>query len=131
MNSDSKDVIIQQNLYHINMANSTVKTIVKVKGILIRAIMDIRINVSIITLPIVKKLRMTMRLPDESKIIAVDQTKKNVISIVKDVSLSIQDVRVLVNFLVIDVPEDNLLLETDWMDYYQVNLSFYKKKLKF
>jgi len=71
------------------MANSTVKTIVKVKGILIRAIMDIRINVSIITLPIVKKLRMTMRLPDESKIIAVDQTKKNVISIVKDVSLSI------------------------------------------
>ena len=113
------------------MANSMVRTIVKVKGIPIRAIMDTRINVFIITLPIVKKLHMTMRLPDESKIIAVDQTKKNVISIVKDVSLSIQDVRVLVNLLVIEVSEDNLLLGTDWMDLYQADLSFHKKELRF
>jgi len=57
-----------------------------------------------------------MRVPDGSKIIAVDQIKKNVISIIRDASLSIQDARVLVNLLVIDIPEDNLLLETDWMD---------------
>ena len=75
--------------------------------------MDTRANVFIITLLIVKKLCMTMGLPDGSKIIAVDQTKKNVISIIRDASLSIQDVRIPVNLLVIDVPEDNLLLETD------------------
>ncbi len=72
-----------------------------------------------------------MGMPDGSKIIAVDQTKKNVISIVRDAPLSIRDVRVPVNLLVIDAPEDNLLLGTDWMDRYQVDLSFHKKELRF
>ena len=49
-------------------------------------------------------------MPDGSKIIAINQTKKNVISIIKDTSLSIQDIRVLINLLVIDTSEDNLLL---------------------
>ena len=57
-----------------------------------------------------------MRMPDKSKIIAIDQTKKNVICIIKDVSLSIQNAKMPVNLLVIDIPEDNLLLETDWID---------------
>ncbi len=57
-----------------------------------------------------------MKLPDRSKIIAVDQTKKNVIGIIRDTSLLIQDVRVPVNLLVIDTLEDNLLLGTDWMN---------------
>jgi len=54
------------------MANSAVRTIVKVKGIPMKAIIDIRTNVSIIILPVVKKLQMTMGMPDGSKIIAVN-----------------------------------------------------------
>ena len=96
-----------------------------------KAVLDIRANVSIVTLPVVKKLHLTMGMPDESKIIAVDQTKKNVISIINNASLSIQDARVPVNLLVIDMLEDNLLLGTDWMDWYQADLSFHKKELKF
>ena len=88
-NPNSRNVIIQQNLYHINMANSAVKAIVRVKGILMRAVLDTGTNVSIVILPTVKKLRLTIRVPDGSKIIAVDQTKKNVISIVRDASLLI------------------------------------------
>ena len=79
------------------MANSAVKAIVRVKGILMRAIMNIRTNVSIITLSVVRvirKLRMTMEMLDKSKIIAINQTKKNVINIIRDVSLSIQDASV-------------------------------------
>ena len=72
-----------------------------------------------------------MGMPDGSKIIAVDQTKKNVISIIRDAPLLIQDARVPINLLVIDVPEDNLLLGTDWMDRYQADLSFHKKELRF
>ena len=72
-----------------------------------------------------------MGMSDGSKIIAVDQTKKNVISIIRDVPLSIQDARVSVNFLVIDAPENNLLLRTDWIDRYQADLSFHKKELRF
>ncbi len=52
-------------------------------------------------------------MPDGSKIIAIDQTKKNVISIVRNALISIQDARVPVNLLVIETPEDNLLLKTD------------------
>src|SRR6266498_1844017 len=98
------------------MANSAVRITVRVKGTLMRAVLDTRANISIVTLPVVKKLRLTMEMPNRSKIIAMDQTKKNVISIVRDASLSIQDVRVLVNLLVIEASEDNLLLGTDWMN---------------
>ena len=72
MNPDFRNVIIQQNLCHVNMANSVVRVIVRVKGIPMRTILDIRANVSIVTLPIVRKLRLTMGMPDGSKIIAVD-----------------------------------------------------------
>jgi len=98
------------------MANSTVRTTIRVKGIPIRAVLNTEANVSIVTLPTVKKLRLTMKMPDGSKIIVVDQTKKSVIGIVRDASLSIQDARVPVNLLVIDTSEDNLLLGTDWMN---------------
>jgi len=115
-NLNSRDVIIQQKLYHVNMANLAVRITVRVKGTLMRTVLDTEANVSIVILPIVKKLYLTMEMPDGSKIIAVDQTKKNVIGIIRDVSLSIQDTRVPVNLLVIDASEDNLLLGMDWMD---------------
>ena len=98
------------------MANLAVNITVRVKGTPIKTVLDIRANVSIVTLPTVKKLRLTIGIPDGSKIIAVDQTKKNIISIVKDASLSIQDARILINLLVIDASENNLLLGTDWID---------------
>ncbi len=88
----------------------------RVKGTPMRAVLNTEANVSIVTLPIVKKLRLTMEMPDRSKIIVVDQIKKNVISIIRDVPLLIQDARVPVNLLVIEASEDNLLLRTDWMD---------------
>ncbi len=74
---------------------------------------------------------MIIGVPDGSKIIAVDQTKKSVIGIIRDAPLSIQDVRIPVNLLVIDASEDSLLLEMDWIDRYQVDLSFHKKELRF
>ncbi len=113
------------------MANSAVRTTVRIKGTPIRAILDTGANVSIVTLPVVKKLRLTMGMPDGSKIIVMDQTKKNVIGIVRDAPLSIQDARVPINLLVIETSEDNLLLGTDWMDRYQADLSFHKKELRF
>ena len=71
------------------MANSAVRTTVRVKGIPMRAVLDTGANVSIITLPVVKKLRLTMGMLDGSKIIVVNQTKKNVIDIIRDTPLSI------------------------------------------
>jgi len=71
------------------MANSAVRTTVRVKETPMRAILDTGTNVSVVTLPVVKKLCLTMGMPDGSKIIAVDQTKKNVIGIVRDAPLSI------------------------------------------
>src|SRR6266540_424144 len=124
-------MIIQQKLYHVNMANLAVRTTVRVKGTPMKAVLDTGANVSIVTLPVVKKLRLTIGIPDESKIIAIDQTKKNVIGIVRDAPLSIQDARVSINLLVIEAPEDNLLLGIDWMDRYQADLSFHKKELRF
>jgi len=95
------------------MANLAVRTTVRIKGTPMKAVLDTRVNVSIVTLPVVKKLRLIMGMPNGSKIIAVDQIKKNVIGIIRDAPLSIQDARVSINLLVIEAPEDNLLLGTD------------------
>jgi len=57
-----------------------------------------------------------MEISDESKIIAINQIKKNIISIIKDTSLLIQNIRISISLLMIDVLEDNLLLETNWMN---------------
>ena len=54
------------------MANLVVRTTVRVKGTLMRAVLNTGANVSIVTLPVVKKLHLTIGIPDGSKIIAVD-----------------------------------------------------------
>ncbi len=105
--------------------------IVRVKGTLIKVIIDTGANVSIIILPVIKKLWMAMGMPDKSKIIAIDQIKKNVIDIVRDASLSIQDAKILISLLIIDIPKDNLLLGTDWMNWYQADLFFQKREMRF
>ncbi len=54
------------------MANSAVRAIIRVKGTLMRAVLNTGANISIVTLLIVRKLRLTMGVPDGSKIIAVN-----------------------------------------------------------
>ncbi len=98
------------------MANSAVRITVRVKETPMKTVLDTGANVSIVTLLTVKKLCLIMEVSDGSKIIMVDQIKKNVIGIIRDALLSIQDARIPINLLVIDAPEDNLLLGTDWID---------------
>ena len=64
------------------MANLAVRMTIRVKRTLMRAILNTEANISIITLSVVRKLRLIMEMPDGSKIIAVDQTKKNIIGII-------------------------------------------------
>ncbi len=56
----------------MNMANLAIRSIVRIKKILMKAIMDIRANISIIILSVIKKLQMTIEIPDENKIIVID-----------------------------------------------------------
>ncbi len=55
-NPNSRDIIIQQNLYYVNMANLAVRTIVRIKRTLMRVIIDTEANIFIVTLPIIRKL---------------------------------------------------------------------------
>ncbi len=68
-----------------------------------KVIVDNEATVSIITLPIVRQLKLQISLADDSSIVAVDQVKKKVISFVKGAPLVITDVRVPVNLMIIDV----------------------------
>ena len=115
------------------MANDgiTIRITVRVKGYLIKIIIDIGANVFIVIYPIVKRLQLTMESADGSQIIAVDQQRKTVKGVVKEVSLAIADAKVPITLLVIDAPEPNLLLSTDWMRRYDMELSFKKKNLIF
>ncbi len=71
---DSRDVIIQQKLYQVNMADNDTATriTVRMKEHPIKTIIDTEANVSIVIYPIIKRLQLAMRLADGSQIIAVD-----------------------------------------------------------
>ncbi len=56
----------------MNMTNSAVRVVIRVKGTPVRAVLDIGANILIVILPIIKKLHLTMRMSDGSKIIAVN-----------------------------------------------------------
>ncbi len=58
------------------------RTTIRVKGHLVKAIVNSEASVSIITLPIVKQLRLQMSPADDSSIVVMDQAKKKVISFV-------------------------------------------------
>ena len=71
---DSRNVIIQQKLYRVNMANDGIATrmTVRVKEYHIKIIIDTGVNVSIVTYPIVKRLQLAMGSADDSQIIAMN-----------------------------------------------------------
>ncbi len=130
---NSRDVIIQQKLYWVNMTNDSIVTrmTVRVKEYHIKIIIDTGVNVSIVTYPIVKRLQLAMGLADGSQIIAVDQQRKTVKGVVKEAPLAIANVKVPIILLVINMSESNLLFSTDWMRRYDAELSFRKKNLTF
>jgi len=130
---DSRDVIIQQKLYQVNMADNDTATriTVRMKEHPIKTIIDTEANVSIVIYPIIKRLQLAMRSTDDSQIIAVNQQRKTVKVVVREVSLAIADVKVPITLLVIDALEPNLLLGTDWMRRYDAELFFRKKNFTF
>ncbi len=68
---------------------------------------------------------------DGSNIVAVDQAKKKVISFVRRAFLAIANVRIPVDLMIIDVSRAALLVGTDWLRKYAVDLLFGKKRLVF
>jgi len=115
------------------MANdgTAIKTTVRMKGHPIKTIINTGINVSIITYPIVKRLQLAIGPADGNQIIAIDQQKKTVKRVIKEAPLAIADAKVPITLLVIDILESNILLGTDWMRRYDMELSFRKKNFTF
>src|SRR6266542_6645596 len=72
-----------------------------------------------------------MSLADGSSIVTVDQAKRKVIGFVREAPLAIADARVPVDLMVIDASRAALLVGTDWLRRYSVDLLFSKKRLVF
>src|SRR6266498_3152156 len=130
---DPNERNVEPVVYRVDMdqGGSAVRTTIRVKGHPVKAIVDSEASVSIITLPIVKQLRLQMSPADGSSIVAVDQAKKKVIGFVRGAPLAIADARVPVDLMVIDTPRAALLVGTDWLRRYSVDLLFSKKRLVF
>src|SRR6266498_3451154 len=130
---DPEDRNVEQIVYQVDMdqGGSAVRTTIRVKGHPVKAIVDSGASVSIITLPIVKQLRLQMSSADGSNIVAVDQVKRKVIGFIRGAPLAIADARVPVDLMVIDAPRAALLVGTDWLRRYSADLLFSKKRLVF
>ncbi len=72
-----------------------------------------------------------MSLADGSSIVAVNQVKKKVIGFIREAPLAIADAKVLVDLMVIDASKAALLVGTNWLRKYLVDLLFSKKRLVF
>ncbi len=130
---DPEDRNVEPVVYRVDMdqGGSAVRTTIRVKGHPVKAIVDSGASVSIITLPIVKQLRLQMSPADGSSIVAVDQAKKKVLGFIRGAPLAIADARVPVDLMVIDAPRAALLVGTDWLRRYSADLLFSKKRLVF
>src|SRR6266542_7060466 len=128
---DLEDRNVEPVVYKVDMdqGGSAVRTTIRVKGHLVKAIVDSGASVSIITLPIVKQLRLQMSPADGSSIVAVDQAKKKVIGFVRGAPLAIADARVPVDLMVIDALRAVLLVGTDWLRRYSADFSLVKRDL--
>ena len=61
----------------------------------------------------------------------IDQAKKKAISFVRGAFLTIADVRVLIDLMIIDILRAALLVGIDWLRRYSADLLFSKKRLIF
>src|SRR6266540_2091064 len=130
---DPEDRNVESMVYRVDIdqRGSAVRTTIRVKGHPVNAIVDSGASVSIITLPIVKQLRLQMSPADGISIVAVDQAKKKVLGFVRGAPLAIADARVPVDLMVIDASRAALLVGTDWLKRYSADLLFSKKRLVF
>src|SRR6266545_7797031 len=120
---DPENRNVEPVVYRVDMdqGESAVRTTIRVKGHSVKAIIDSGASVSIITLPIVKQLRLQMSPADGSSIVAVDQAKKKVISFVRGAPLAIADARVLVDLMIIDASRAALLVDINWLRRYSAD----------
>ena len=65
---------VEPVVYRINMGQEglAIRTIIRVKGHSIKAIVDSRVSIFIITLLVVKQLRLQMSLADRSSIVIIN-----------------------------------------------------------
>src|SRR6266498_1979570 len=102
---DPEDRNVEPVVYRVDMdkEGSAVQTTIRVKGHPVKVIVNSGASVSIITLLIVKQLRLQMSSTDGSSIVIVDQAKKKVLDFIQEASLAIADARVLIDLMVINV----------------------------
>ncbi len=102
-----------------------------IKDNVILAILDMRACISVVTKSLAVILGLKWKLSTRNDMIAVDRKPQMVVGVVKDIPVVIVDAQTYISLQVINSASKILLLGTDWLDKYKVDILSSIRKLRF
>ena len=127
-----KKVSIRQTKQLKKVRNqSTFRLYGKVRYQNIQIIIDIGVELTVYIKLLAKKLGLDYQKDKVIELITVDGKKNKTCGIAKKASIKIANVIVLINIYIIDSKDEAFLIERDWLNKYQADISYNKKEITF
>ncbi len=93
------------------------KTYIRIAGISLSTLIDIRVLICIISENLTRKLKLRIEANDRIKVTLLEERNKiKVIDLIPNVLITIQNLHILELLYVIGGMESVIILETDWMN---------------
>jgi hypothetical protein len=94
-------------------------------------IIDIGAELTVCTKPLMKKLDLIYRQDKVIELITVDGKKNKTCGVVEETSIKIADANIPMNIYIADSKDEAFLIGGDWLNRYQADISYSKKKITF
>src|ERR1043165_1497703 len=94
-------------------------------------LIDTEAELTVCTKKLADKIGLTYRQDKVIKLITVDGKKNRIYGVVEEANIKIADAMVPMNIHVVDSKDKTFLIEGDWLNRYQADLSYEKKVLSF
>ena len=99
------------------------KVYIRIAGILLSTLINIRASIYIISEDLVKKLKLKIEANNETKVAPLEEwSKVKIIGLILNAPIAVQNLRILESLYVMEGTESVIILKTDWMDWYQADI---------
>ena len=114
-----------------DMPTTAVRCTIQINHSNVQAILDSGAAISIITSSLVKRLHLKIDEPSKIIINMANGKRARALGKINTVKMTIGSIRMPITLQVIESPDENLLLGTDWFKRTKAILNFDERKVKF
>ena len=94
-------------------------------------IIDTEAELIVCTKPLIKKLGLIYRQDKVIELITIDEKKNKTCGVAEEAPIKIANANVPMNIHIIDSKDETFLIEEDWLNRYQADISYSKKEITF